>query len=362
MDYLRLIIELQRLQSGLGVSRSAIPQSQSTSYQKYCKDRQDVGQQILQAELSGIECYIDPVSSGWFGYVTIPKNHPDRKCSLDQLNAIYHVHNGISFSENGRIGFITGSVTEFNPKRYTNTRSSSELRKPYRSLQFVQYELSLLAAQIALREENYRTLANEAKKRGSSADNFRPARGTVPVPPKPNDPFSNLETWIKQMRNVRGNGQCENCHCSSERNYTSPPKPNTPKGFNENDDVDEPFFGESRTSPDIRPNPTINDFFKELFDARLRSVTSESQTEQNPPSPKQDKQSSDGRVYVRYTAQTTDGNVVDKEFTIPSKPAGNEKSEEQQVNDDESKSDSQCSSGPPSLIDSSSFQGSDEDQ
>jgi hypothetical protein len=127
---------------------------QSTAFEQCVADRAKYTSGVHRFEFDGIQCIITTVHRfNWNGYVILPSGHPDCKCNTNQLNSIYTVFNGISFAQNGKIGFST-----VGPNDYCLLRDvigdSSESYKPYRSFNFVMGQTQSLAKQVANRLEN----------------------------------------------------------------------------------------------------------------------------------------------------------------------------------------------------------------
>lgn len=101
--------------------------------------------------VDGIECSVQSIYRfNWCGYVKLPQDHPDFMLNQRQMNAVYQVHNGITYCQDGIIGFTTVNDNDYCLMREMKT-GVSEARLKYRSYSFVKLQTIKLAKQICER-------------------------------------------------------------------------------------------------------------------------------------------------------------------------------------------------------------------
>lgn len=98
--------------------------------------------------VDGIECVVKNIYRfNWCAYVKLPSDHPDFLLNQRQMNSVYNVHSGISYCQDGSIGFSTVNDNDYCLMREM-TRGVSEANLKYRSYNFVKLETIRLAKQI----------------------------------------------------------------------------------------------------------------------------------------------------------------------------------------------------------------------
>lgn len=101
--------------------------------------------------IDGVQCVVESVHRfNWMGLVILPIGHPDEGCTEGQLNMRYRVHNGITFCQDGCIGFNTYGNRDYCLVRETQT-GTRECHLPYRTFDFVRQQTESLAMQVAQR-------------------------------------------------------------------------------------------------------------------------------------------------------------------------------------------------------------------
>jgi hypothetical protein len=119
----------------------------------YIIDRANHLDNINEFEYRGLKCLVKSVYNfNWNGYVSFPKDHPDCNKSTDELDEIYEVHGGVTFSHNNMIGFDTMHIlTDFCPFFYLQRQCLFPEIFPetvYRSFDYVKTETMRLADQV----------------------------------------------------------------------------------------------------------------------------------------------------------------------------------------------------------------------
>lgn len=122
-----------------------------TLFQKVLADRQKYPEDIYHFEIYGIKCLIRTAHYfNWNGYVILPKDHIDANLTLDNLNQIYNVLNGISYYNYGCVGFSTISENSYCLLREIMS-GIPEKSTEYHTFEFIKSETEYLAKQIAYR-------------------------------------------------------------------------------------------------------------------------------------------------------------------------------------------------------------------
>ncbi|XWV25018.1 hypothetical protein QJ856_gp0760 [Tupanvirus deep ocean] len=114
-------------------------------------DRAAHPEDIYKFEVNGVKFFVRTAHNfNWNGYVVLPVGHPDFGVPAEQLRRIYRVHNGVSFSDAGCIGFSTCERGDYCCLREIIT-CLPESDRTFRDFDFVKSQTEELARQVARR-------------------------------------------------------------------------------------------------------------------------------------------------------------------------------------------------------------------
>lgn len=122
-------------------------------FQQAINDRYMHPKNCYEFTFMNIKCAVFSNGFNWSGGVELPLNHPDINCSINKLNSIYKVHNGISLKQNNRIIFNTLGESDYilMSDHYYDSQINNNLT--YRTFDFVKNEVINLAKQIISRKD-----------------------------------------------------------------------------------------------------------------------------------------------------------------------------------------------------------------
>lgn len=126
-------------------------------FQQAINDRYMHPKNCYEFIFMNIKCAIFSNGFNWSGGVELPLNHPDINCSINKLNSIYKVHNGISLKQNNRIIFNTLGENDYilMSDHSFHCFDSQQINNNliYRTFDFVKNEVINLAKQVIARKD-----------------------------------------------------------------------------------------------------------------------------------------------------------------------------------------------------------------
>jgi hypothetical protein len=134
--------------SAMQRTRDATMQNKK-SFMECVADRANHSEDKYTFNVDELTCFVtSSCKFNWNGYVVLPVNYKNLYRSLNQINSIHSVHNGISYFQDGVIGFTTAySEGDYCLLREMST-GQPEHNCTYRSFQFVKEQTCQLARQI----------------------------------------------------------------------------------------------------------------------------------------------------------------------------------------------------------------------
>lgn len=124
-------------------------------FKKCVADRAAHPEKRYQFRLNGYDCNVLSVCKfNWAGIVFLPHSHPDFGVSVENLNDLYQVHNGLDVYQDNSIGFMTLSKNDYCLANICKFEGyySNPLTVEYKDFDFVCSELNILTRCLRTRQ------------------------------------------------------------------------------------------------------------------------------------------------------------------------------------------------------------------